>query len=249
MNRAIYLTSKDKPMTSEYTTYFSNPVDLKGLKWNVSLSKLNTYYSWWNITSENNVFKYFNGVTDRTLVLEQGCYTIQTLVQHIKDKMVALGDYTLVSGVPEFDIDMELDLSDGDVSLIIQGGSDYTVDFTDLPIRHIFGFNSQVYTTSAVSERKSDIMNGVTEILLHCDLVSGNTYYNGQQSDILYSLNVNAQPNGVISIDASNSTPIAVSAYNLINSIRVSLTDQNGRLLNLHEKALNIELLLTPFLE
>src|SRR5690606_12546461 len=127
MNHSIHLTSTGRDNTAEYTTNFSNPIKLHGIKWNLSLSKLSTYYSWWNITSENNVFKYFNGSVDRTLTLETGVYTVQTLIQHIHDKMSSLGDHTLVEGKPTYSLDMHLDLSDGDVSLLLS--ESYTVDF------------------------------------------------------------------------------------------------------------------------
>jgi len=245
MNRLIILTSKNQTDTGEYTIRFSRPFDLRSLKWNASVGKISTYFSWFNISSSNNVFKYNNGSIDRTLTLETGCYSFQSLVEHIHDKMTALGDFTLVDGIATFSINFELDLSDGDVSMLLSDS--YTVDFTGLNIRTIFGFNSNEYTTSSVSENKANIRNGVDTVLIHCDLISGNSYYNGIESDVIYSFIVNAEPNEVINIDANNSTPVAVKGTSSIDEITIRITDQDNRKLDLHGQQLNIEILYHQF--
>lgn len=246
MNKLLILTSKNQTNTADYSIRFPQPIDLRSLRWNASLSKISTYFSWFNITTVNNVFKYNNAVIDRTLTLETGQYTFQSLVDHIHDKMVALGDFTLVTSSPVFDINMEMDLSDGDVSLLLTGG--YSVDFTGLEIRKVFGFNSDVYSASTISENKADIRAGVDTILVHCDIIGGNSYYNGNQSDVIYSFIVNKEPNEAIEIDTGNATPIAVSSVGTISEVRVRLTDQDNRTLNLHGQPLNIEILLSPIL-
>ena len=44
-NFSITLNSADQENTSYYTTYFANPIELKGLQYQLSMTSLNTSYS------------------------------------------------------------------------------------------------------------------------------------------------------------------------------------------------------------
>src|SRR5437016_5755402 len=99
-NLSIILNSAGQSNTADFTTYFPQPIELRGLQYQISLSRLDLSYSWYNITAQlqNNIFKYYNGTTNRVLTLDDGCYSFTSLVQEIQDLMVLLGDYTVVSG-------------------------------------------------------------------------------------------------------------------------------------------------------
>ena len=246
MNKAITITSNGQADTADFTIRLNRPIDLQGLKWNISLNQLITYNSWWNISDElgNTTFKYNNGTVDRTLNLEPGNYSFSALVDHIHDKMVALGDYTLVNGDPVFSINFEMDISDGYVSLILTDS--YTVDFTNLNIRNIFGFASQVYNASTVAPNKANIRYGVDFILLHLNIVGGNSIFNGRDSDVIYSFGVNVDSNEVISIEPNNSLSIGVNLFGQIEEMRLYLTDQDNRKINLRGAPLKAVFSLIP---
>lgn len=249
MNKAFFVTSQPDQDSSDFTVRISSSVNFHGLKWNISLNKLTMYNSMWNISDElnNTIFKYFNGVTDKVLNLEPGNYSFTSLVEHIQDKMLAQGDYTLNGSQPVFSINFEMDLSDGFVTMILTDG--YTVDFTDLAIRHIFGFNSQEYSISTVAERKANIRYGVDQILVHLNIVSGNSIYNGQASDVIFSFGINAQPNEIIELEPNNSLPIGVNQHGSIDELRIYITDQQNRRINLRGTPFSCVFHLSPVLE
>lgn len=247
MNKSIIITSEGQTNTHDFTVRMQSPIDLQGLKWNLSLHQLTTYYSWWNISSGlgTNIFKYFNGLVNRTLTLEEGQYSFVTLVDHIHDKMIALGDYT--AGTPPlFDVNFEMDLSDGFVTMLLANGD--TVDFTGLNIRTIFGFASQIYNASTVAPKVANIRYGTDLLQLHVDVIGGNTVYNGVDSDVIYTFGIGVQPNEIIEIEPNNSLSIGVNRQNQIDRIRVYLTDQAGTVVNLRGSLLSCVFLLSPVL-
>jgi hypothetical protein len=219
--------------TANFAVRFSIPISLEGLKWNIALCKLTTYYSWYNISAAigNNTFVYNNGSVDRTLTLEDGTYMFEELVSQIQDLMVALGDYTVVSGQNVFDINFSLDPSDGFVTVLLTNG--YSIDFTDLDIRTIFGADSAIYNTSVTFPNPADIRNGVDTILVHLDTISGNSYLNGNSSDVVYSFSPFVDANGIIDIEPSGPY-VGVSCNNQIEQMRVYLTDQNNNPISLN---------------
>jgi hypothetical protein len=247
--KAIFVSSEGQVDTSDFTTRMSSSINLHGMKWNIALVKLTTYNSIWNISEElnNTVFKYNNSVTDRTLNLEPGNYSFTSLVEHIQDKMLALGDYTLSGSTPVYSVNFFMDLSDGFVSMILSDG--YTVDFTGLNIRNIFGFNSQQYLLSAIGERKANVRFGVDQLLVHLNIVSGNSFFNGQSSDVIFSFGIDAQPNEIIVREPSSSLPVGVNQSGAIDEVRIYLTDQQNRRVNLRGSPFSCVFSLTPILE
>jgi hypothetical protein len=118
-----------------------------------------------------------------------------------------------------------------------------------LNIRNIFGFNSQVYTVSSVSERQANIRYGVDVILVHLNIVSGNSNYNGQSSDVVFSFGINAQPNEIIVLEPNNSLPMGVNNSSAIDELRIYLSDQQGRRINLRGSPFSCVLHLSPVLQ
>lgn len=246
VNKIIWINSTGQEDSANINVRFPAPIPLYGFKWNIALNKLTTYNSIWNISDElgNTEFRYNNGVVDRVINLEPGNYSFSTLVEHIHDKMVDIGDATAISGGYHFSIDFYMDLSDGDVSMILEDG--YTVDFTSTPIRRIFGFNAQEYTVSSISENKADIRFGVDNILIHLNVVSGNSYYNGNTSDVIFSFSVDAQPNEIIIIEPNSASPVGINNSEGIQEIQLYLTDQNNRRLNLRDAPFSASFTLSP---
>ena len=247
-NFSITLNSADQDNTSDYTTYFANPIELKGLQYQISMTSLNTSYSWYNVSAAdgNNIFKYSNGIIDRLLVLDDGVYSFIELVDEIHDMMIILGDYTILNSIPTFNLDFKLDLADAHTSLILSNS--YTVNFTDVLIRNIFGFNSQVYLTTTLSERRSDITNGSSSIYVHLNIITG-SYINGNPTDVVATFSANGQENQEILILPDSTRFLPINNRSQINNIRIYLTDNKNKLINLNGFPLKAEFIAIPILQ
>lgn len=246
-NILLTLESFGQSNTSDFTIHYQPPIDLKGLQYKCALQRLDTYYSWYNISQsyQNNTFKYNNGVQDVILTIDDGLYSLPNLITEIQDLMVLEGDYTTVDGENQFDINFELDLSSGYVSLILTNG--YSVDFTDRNIRTIFGFDSQNYNTSTVSPNKADINYGVNQILVHLNIVAGSSYVNNVASDVVFSFTPNHQENEEMHF-TPNPIYLNVNTRNKIQNARLYFTDQRLRPLNLQQSPVTATFVLEPIL-
>lgn len=249
-NFSIILNSKNHPNTADFTTVFPRPIELKGLQYQIALTRLDTSYSWYNISAElgNNIFKYNNGTDDQVLTIDNGCYSFVSLVNEIHDLMIVAGDYTVVDDKNVFSINFELDLSDSHTNMFISDS--YTVDFTTTAagLAKIFGFNSAVYSTSTLSQQKSNILNDSSYIYVHLDIVSGSTYIDGQSTDVISSFAINFKENEVISFVPDSTVFLPINTRFQINSIRLYLTDDQFKPINLQKFPLKAEFIAVPIL-
>ncbi len=247
MSKSIILTSQGQANSSDYTVTFPQAVELNNLQYECTLSRIDTYFSYYNVTSarQNNIFGYNNGVDDVGLIIPDGLYSLENLIKAIHTGMKTEGDFNIVDGVDVFDINFYPNIATGHVDMVLTNG--FTVDFTDNNIRLLLGFNSQQYIASATSESKADINYGVTKIMVHCSLVNGSTFINGLPSDVLYSFTPSQQENEEISIEP-NEKYLKVYERNAINSVRMWLSDQLGRPIYFNNVPISYELHLKPLI-
>ena len=79
-----------KSTNSRIRTYFNPPIELgDGKKYEMALVGLETYHSFPNITSSNNVFRYSpnNGTQSYTIYVPEGSYEINEINDYIQTEM------------------------------------------------------------------------------------------------------------------------------------------------------------------
>jgi len=114
--------------------------------------------------------------------------------------------------------------------LILESG--FQVDFRyERSLNTVLGFNKAVYTSDyQESENRVDILS-INSILVNVDIISG-SYVNGQRNRAIYSFFPAVSPGYKIIETPANSVYLPVT-LDAIYSMETSLTDQNGKLLNL----------------
>ena len=138
----VILSGRDTSLTATFTT----SIEIKG-KWALALESISTYNSIPNMTSSNNVFRYNNGTTWKSLNLGTGSYEIEQLNTEIVRLMEDNGDYDLVNDVPY--ITLEANVSR--LTSIIKLSNNYRVDFS-VPnsIGPLLGFSNTIIISNAV---------------------------------------------------------------------------------------------------
>jgi hypothetical protein len=227
--------------TTDWTTQISPPIVLDNKdNYEVGLIDLETYYSFYNITSVNNKFAYFNGTTNQIITLLPGIYSIIDINAAIQSAMQTLGDWN--SGTQTYYITILINNTTlGSVVNITNPA--YTVDFTILnSLANLLGFNPLVLTSGYnISPNIVNILT-VNSILVNCNIISG-SYSGGIHSTVLYSYFPSVGPGYKII-----QTPINVVYLPLIGdhiqSVRFWITDQNGNILdfNTEETTLRIKI-------
>jgi len=151
----------------------------------MALLNLETYYSFPNIDSTNNSFKYSpdNGQNRFTITIPEGSYEILDTDAAIKQQMRTNDHYDDEND--KYFVSPSANSSTLKTVLTLSNG--YQVDF-GLPnsMRHILGFNSAVYAAAYhKSENVVNIIN-TNSILVNIYIITG-SYVNGRMQPVIYS--------------------------------------------------------------
>jgi hypothetical protein len=233
----ISWNSKYEPTanTSEYNCVFPTPIYLNRNKnYRVALSSFETYYSFPNITTKNNKFKYTNasGVTI-TLELPTGCYDVSTINSTISSMMG--NDSGKIS----------IDLIVPELKACIKIAQNFSVDFKLAgSINRLLGFSSKIIDAGITTADDIIKINDINSILINCDLIT-NSYVNGIQAPVIYSFFPNVPPGYKIIKELSRLEYVDINRNSEIKSIRIWLTDQDGDMVNFRGETVTIRLILS----
>lgn len=236
--------------TSDFTIMFQPPIPLEsGLQYEVAVTSLQTYASWYNISAAigNNKFSYYNGTAWKyDNVLPDSNVNSSAFNQLIHDVLVSNGDYTVdpTTHAFLFDIDFVAVESDGHMELGLSNG--YKVDFSrGDSLYQLLGFSNIIYTASASSPNPSDFLLDNTTIMVRCSLVSGSSYQNGNLSDIIYTFSGNQAPYALID-KAPFPSYQPLNARGSIDRCQISLVNQDMQRVSLNNYAFTMICFIRP---
>ena len=204
----------------------------------VGLINLETYYSFANVTTSNNNFRYFNGTTNKTITLSVGAYDINDINTAIQNAMKANGDWDNVNNAFYITISPNTPTLG---SIINITNVNYTVDFTILnSLATLLGFNATVLTSGInISPNIVDIIH-VNSIYVNCDIIKG-SYVNGSYSPVLYNFFPTVGPGYKIVQVPENVVYLPLSSNQIMN-IKIWLTDQNNNIIDFRGESITLRI-------
>lgn len=224
---SIVVTSTE----TDFTNRFNNPITLNK-KYKMALTRLETYYSIPNITSENNTFVYNN----KTITLPIGTYEIAHINREIQRQLELNDDWDFINKKHYIEIGANTATL---CCYIYINNSNISVKMDQSTIRTVLGFSSRVLQ---MGYHESDgIVNimPVNSIMVNCDIVGG-SYVNESERPVIYSFFPDANPGYKIIEIPRQLIYLPVIAPDRISTIRIWLTDQDGKLINLRGEKLTI---------
>jgi len=224
--------------SSKIRTRYNPLIELdRNKKYEIALVNLESYYSFPNLDSTNNNFRYSpdDGGAWIEINIPEGCYEIADINEYIQRIMKESGHYDTVNDKPCISINPNSNTLKS-VLTIAQG---YRVSFRpDNSIRTVLGFNPLVYYEGYhESEEIVNIMN-VTSLRVTSDII-GASYSNGTTGNVIYSFFPNVGPGYKIIEVPTNLIYLPVTLHT-ISSMETKLTDQTGKLVNLRGEELSI---------
>ncbi|ELU04210.1 hypothetical protein CAPTEDRAFT_203582 [Capitella teleta] len=223
-----FVVSSDK---TQFRTRFNPPIQFnKKKKYEMALVNLETYYSFPNIDSTNNHFRYSpdSGATWFDILLEEESYDIIDINVIIQDKMRGNGHYDEINNA--YYISLFANENTLKSILIIDG--DYQIDFRPTnSISSLLGFNNEVFMPGSHDSTKVVNILAVNSILVNVDVISG-SYVNGVSMNTIYSFFPNVSPGYKIVETPVNLVYLPIT-LDTIYSLESKVTDQDGKLLNL----------------
>jgi len=208
--------------------------------------KMSMWNSYHNISSTlgNNTLKYIKpDDTEITITLPNGAYNIEAFDYTVKRLMHDNGDY--IAGLTglnddQYYISFIPNDANGRVRLELIGS--YKLDCQVGNLYNYLGcLNDKIYDTSTFFENEAQI-NNVSSIQLHCNIIRGNSYVNGNRSDVIFSFSPNEAPGYEMIQEPNNLDKISLSEYNEISDIEFYITDQTGKILDLDGEDVNLTL-------
>jgi len=190
-----------------------------------------------NIDATNNSFRYSpnNGTAWFNVTIPEGCYEITDINEQVQRVMKAAGHYNLATD----DHNIRIEANNNTLKTVLRIAEGYVVDFTTPnSIRTVLGFNDRRYLSGHnESENIVDIMS-ITSLRVTSDII-GASYTNGTTGNVIYSFFPNVGPGYKIVKEPANLVffPITLST---ISSMETTLTDQNGKVVNLRGEELSI---------
>lgn len=223
-------SSKTTQVSQNFQINYAPAIELDGEGWEISLIKANIWYSWYNISAEfgNNTLRYNNGSVWVDVVIPNGIYDISGIETAIHTIMKDNGDWDepnenfFINFIPNFST----------FRIRIEVSNNYQLDLTTSDLNEILGFNKQIITTSKSGENQVDITRGVNSLQIRCSIVQS-SYDNDVKGDIIQSFSPNLPPGSLLEIADNNPIYLPIDTKR-ISQIRMQLTDQLGRIVDLN---------------
>ena len=218
--------------STDFTIYYDNPLKLDK-NWSVGLLTFTAPFSYSNITLSNNIFRYFNGTTWKTLTLSVGAYNIDDLNSQIQLGIAVNGDIATAITIIGNNIN-------GTTVVNITNAS-YRVDFTVAnSLRNILGFNSVILLAGYNNSPNQAQISTLNQILVNCSIIGG-SYLNNLEFPTIYSFPPKYAPYTLMLEQPNKIVYLPLKSYS-VNSIRIWITDQNGQLISLNNESVTVRL-------
>ena len=221
---------------ADIETNFSPPLTFpNGCNYEIACCSVETFYSFPNIDNENNSVRISidGGVKWSTIKIPVGCYEIKAINSTVKRLM----EKEFGTKSKDICISPNRNTLKCEISL----GKDVQIDFrgVDGSLRKVLGFDEKVYEGAGTFESE-DVVHilRINSIFVHCDVVTM-ARKNGITSPVVYNFFPNVPPGYKIVSRPKNLIYIPLS-LNVINRMRVWLTDQNDNLIDLRGEELTV---------
>ena len=250
MDREIVLSSynvKDQENNTpqNFVTKFNIAIILdRNYQYVVGLNRIiNMSFTWFNVNSSynNQLIKYSsdNGSTFNDITFPAGVWNYTDFNTYIKDitKIVKDG-----ANNNEYPITLEFDNTTFRVTVTL--ANNYQLDLTASNFNELIGFEKEVLKSENNVGPKVPNLSQDTDILnIHCDLIN-DSLVDGQDTDIIYSFSTSVlRPSYSFTLEPRRVTYNPTN-QNIIDSIRIHITDGKRRLIDLNGAETSFSLIL-----
>ena len=219
---------------STFTTRLNPKLQLdRDKEYEIALVNLETYYSFPNIDVTNNVFDYS---PDRVKIkIPVGSYEIDDINNTIQYEMEKRGHHDPIN--EDYYINISANSNTLKSVLILE--KDYQVDFNHQnTLAKVLGFTGNKYTEGFHESENVVNFLSINSILVNIDIISG-SYVSGTTKNTIYSFFPKVSP-GYKIIEMLRNLVYVPLTLDIIDSLGVSITDQDDHLLNLRNEKLTI---------
>src|SRR5258705_3370625 len=202
---------------------FESPIEVES-HYEIALISCSLWYSWYNISTrhQNNILKFYDGMEWKEMRIPDGMYDCMTLNYLMKE-------HFYLEEPP-----IQFQMNEATLRFGIKLENEYQIDLTKGKLYELLGFPStKIEARYSEGSSPPNITMGVDRILIHCSIVR-ETYLNNQRNDIIYSFTPSSPPGSLIEIEPTHPIYLPLKDYKQITQIRMKITDQRNRSINLN---------------
>lgn len=234
--------------TDDFTIQFNSPIHLGDDKWELAPISINLWNTNPNISGplyNNDYFSYWNGAVWKVITLPEGIYNTAQINAETQRQITANGDVGA-------NVQFAANTSTLRIELTTLAG--YQVDLgTGSLLYELLGFSlAQIAAPLSgfvVGALPANINRGISNVYVHCDLIDPAGSYDSKiGSDILTDLTgfQGRPPGSSVVIAKTFSIWVPVKKIQVLQSIRIRLTDQLNRKYSIRDEPLTVQIYMRP---
>jgi hypothetical protein len=226
MSNLLTFSDTKLPITRTLGDY---KIDTSSGTWVLGLIGFEAYNTVPNIDKTNNLFYYYKSGNPhlQKLKIPEGAYDIEDIERVIQERLPKEVTFTLTDNPNTQQCTIH---------------SNVTIDFSHPnSLQKLLGFRDKQLKADKTHTSEYPIqINRVNSIRVHCSVTTG-SFENGRPSHIIYEFFPNVPPGYKITIEPQHPIYLPINVRE-IDTVTVSVTDQNNHLLNFRGDIVNIRL-------
>ena len=238
----LFFDSKQGSGSSQnFTVHYTPPIQLDQTKrYAIGLVSADLWYSWYNVNTENNRLKYYNGTIWKYIKLQPGVYNITDINTEFKRLIDSDGDQSV-------NILIAPNYSTLKCRIILSGN--YQIDFTQHnSINTVLGFESRILAQDGTYDGLYNVnITDINSLLIRCSVIN-DSYINGSSSDCIFNFSPNVPPGSLIQVRPFAILYLAINTSYNISEITMRITDQSDKEVNLNDERVTYFLLIKQIL-
>ena len=214
--------------SNDVIIYFENPLE-RGFEY-IRLISCSLFNSWYNLKERGEIGFVENGITT-TKRIPPGHYTLQSIGKKMQELFER--EYVAV----KFD--------DAEGSIVLENSNSNKIIF-DRDLTFLLGLNGNMKEISRAQLKKQTVINRLASFnnyFIHCDLLDKEeNLFNGKPSTILACFDVNGKSFERVEYSPKDITMKKITSGKYMSSIRITVTDENGELIDFNNLPLRFEI-------
>ena len=208
--------------------YFENPLE-RGFEY-IRLINCSLFNSWYNLKEKGEIGFVDNNITT-TKIIPPGNYTLQSIGKKMQELFER--EYVTV----KFD--------DAKGSIVLENPYNKKIIF-DRDLTFLLGLNGNMKEISRTQLKKQTVINRLASFnnyFINCDLLDKDeNLFNGKPSTILACFDVDGKSFERVEYSPKEITMKKITSGKYISSIRITVTDENGELIDFNNLPLRFEI-------
>jgi len=198
----------------------------------LAVDRVSMTYSWHNINAEyvNKTIKYSkdNGSTWKTITFVDGMYSYDDLSDYVNQVITDNGDQPSNNRVG---VKIYFVLSS--YRVVVELGNQWQLDIRNSTFGDLIGFEPKILTTTGYSSKLPNITNSVDSLHVNCDIVT-DSITDGHYSNTLVVIPTDNLTRSYPFTFEPKRALFSPISKTIIGEIRITLTDSQGRPINLN---------------